>query len=71
VVVSAAPLAISWSASVEADEPWLAELQSIVESRDAFSPDARRAVRRVVRAILLEGCSLRDAAQAERLLLLL
>jgi hypothetical protein len=53
------------------DEPWLAELRSIVESREAFSPDARRAVRRVVRAILLEGCSLRDAARAERLLLLL
>jgi len=57
--------------SLEVEDPWLAELQSIIDSRDALSFGARRAIRRVVQAIVLEDCSPHESAQAGELLLLL
>jgi hypothetical protein len=54
---------------LEADDPWLAELRSIVDSKSALPLRARHAVHRVVQALVLEGCSPSDAAQAEALLL--
>ena len=71
VVVAAPPSLLTMPASLEVEDPWLAELRSIIDSRDALSFGARCAVRRVVQAIVLEDCSPRESAQAEGLLLLL
>ena len=56
-------------ASVEVDDQWLAELRSVIESKQALPFNARCAIRRVVQALVLEGCSPWEAAQAEALLL--
>jgi hypothetical protein len=68
VVVAAAPLAVSTMlASVEVDDPWLAELRNIIEAKLALPLSARCAVGRVVQTLILEGCTPWQAAQAESL----
>ncbi len=68
VAVAAAPLSVLTPASVEEDGAWLVELRSIVEAEPLWPLNARRAIRRVVEAVVLEGCPPWQTTQAAALL---
>jgi hypothetical protein len=69
VAIGAALLGVfTTPACVEQDEAWLVELRSVVEAKPVLPLGARLALRRVVEAVVLEGCSPWQAAQAAALL---
>jgi hypothetical protein len=68
VAVAAAPHDVLDALPEEPDSPWVVELRELAEKGSELPAAARDAIRRVVEAIVHDGCSVWDAACAMKLL---